>query len=325
MLDTVVKLQMLQERYRSETEKLFVESLKDAMEIILGKLATTTDADNIKRLNALKALIDKEVGTMYQELKPAMQSDMTEWMQLEYETLFGALSTETGLGIAFAALPKETIKQVIALDSINLVGDKAYTIDELFNNASQSQISRYKQIIAGGLASNEGTRSITKRLRDANATATTELQAITHTLIRSARSKADEIAYNDFNVTSFKSVSVLDSRTSFLCASLDGKVYDMTYDKIPNKPPRHFRCRSKIVPKSDIDSNRAQNGDNKGQISNKTTFNDWFAKQSPKFQEGYLGKARYELYKDNKLNIRDFVDIKDGSRYTIEEIKKHLQ
>jgi len=249
MLSTATKLTMLQERYKSETEKIFIASLKDALEIISGKLSTSEDLTQLKRLNAIKRLVEQEIGKLYQSLKLPIQQDMQGFAEISHQTIFDALNKETGLGYAFAALPKDTMKEIISMNEIRLVGDKAYTLKEMFNGASNAQINRYKQIISGGLASNDGYRSITKRLKDANAKATTDVFAIVHTAISSARDKADAKAFKQFDdvITHWESVSVLDSRTSLLCAGLDGRKYYKkkgypTYDSIPNRPPRHFRC-----------------------------------------------------------------------------------
>jgi len=321
---------MLQERFKSETEKIFLASLEDALTIIVGKLNLFTNESDIKRLTAVKKLIDQEINALYSGLVIPIQEDMQGFAKISHEGLFTALNTATGVGYAYASLPKGTIKEIISMKEIHLVGDKGYTLTELFDNAKRAHINNYKQIIAGGLASNDGHRNIAKRLKDANARATTNMTALVHTAISSARDKADQKAYNDFDdvITGWKSIAVLDSRTSLHCAGLDGRMYYKKqgypkYEDIPNRPPRHFRCRSRLVAQTDFktETTRAQNGDKKGQVSSKTKFNEWFSSQSADFQRNYLGKGRYELYKSGKLQIKDFVDIKTGEKFTIQEIR----
>ena len=330
MLDTATRLSMLQERYKSGTTKIFIESLNDAMEIISGKLATSEGHESTKRLIAIKKNIEQEIGTLYGKLVEPIKVDMQGFAEISHESIFDALNNETGLGYAFASLPKKTMQKIISMKEIRLVGDKAYTLTELFDNAKVAQVNRYKQIIAGGLASNDGYKNIVKRLKGANAKATTDMFAVVHTAISSARDMADIEAYNAFDdvITGWKSVSVLDSRTSLLCASLDGRKYFKSrgYKKatdIPNRPPRHFRCRSRLIPMTDFstDSTRAENGDDQGQIPSKTKFEGWFGSQSDEFQENYLGKARYALYKEGRMKIKDFVDIKSGEKFTLDQIR----
>ena len=51
----------------------------------------------------------------------------------------------------------------------------------------------------------------------------------------------------------YRYVATLDSRTSALCASLDGQEFE--YDKGP-EPPQHFNCRSTTVAVIDWDGLR---------------------------------------------------------------------
>jgi len=332
MLDLAVKLQMLQERYKSNAEQGYVSALKDAHERIVGKLASTDGTDQIKRLKAIRALIEDEIGQLYESVKPDLKDDMQGFAELEHKTLFNYMNETNGLGYAFVALPKDTIKEVLDFDAVIPMGDKGYSVNDFFDTASQAHINRYKQIIAGGLASNDGYRAITKRLKEADAKGTMDLGSIVHTAISAARDRANVKTYESFDdvIIGWKSIATLDSRVSAVCASLDGVTYMKPkfkkYEDIPNRPPRHPRCRSilRSLTKLDEEGLRPQNGDTKGQISSNTKFPDWFANQSKDFQRKWLGQSRYDLYKDGRLAIKDFVDIKSGRLFTLDEIKAEI-
>ena len=57
-----------------------------------------------------------------------------------------------------------------------------------------------------------------------------------------------------------------------------------------------------------------------GYLSQDTTFEKWFETKSPKFQEQYLGRGRYQLYKDGKITFNDLVDGK-GNELTLKELR----
>ena len=323
---------MLQERYKSKTEEQFAKALNEALGNVVSKLAKTEDENEQKRLKSIKAQIEEELRTIYTDLKAPIKEDMQDFSSVSFDTLGGALEKVSGVAFGLSAIPTGTMKEIINMDRIILMGDRAYTLNELFKTASDNQIDRYKQIINAGLASNSGYAEITRNLKQTTQIAQTELRAIVHTAIASARdlADADVDSFYDTEIIGWQSVAVLDSRTSFICASLDGKKYmkpkySSTQD-IPNRPPRHFRCRSilKRLTKNDISLTRAQNGDTKGQIDANTNFGEWFKNQSSTFQRDYLGKARYDLYSNNRLDIKSFVDVKDGKLFTIKEIKEML-
>jgi len=247
-VNTAIKLQLLQERFKSNTEVYFVKALDDAMTTIMAKLIKTEDSLQKKRLKAIKALIEQEVHSLYSGVIDPLADDMTQFADLSYKTLFDSLNTELAVGYSYASLPNGAIKEIINMDKIILMGDRAYTLSELLHSSTQNQIDRYKQIITGGLASNSGYREITSRLKDANGTSIKEMRAVIHTAISSARSIADGKAYARFGdmVKGWESVAVLDSRTTKWCGALDGRRYFKSrgyeWENIPNKPPRHFRC-----------------------------------------------------------------------------------
>lgn len=329
MIDASVRLQILQERFKSKTEQQMARSLEDALSTVIGKLAKTEDLTMQKRLTSIKALIEKEIAIMYDEAFDPIKDDMAGFAKISHKTVFDQLNVTTAMGYAFAEIPITTMKEIIDLKQIILMGDKAYTIEEMFKTSSANQVDRYKQIINAGLASNSGYKEITRNLKLANETGMKEIGAIVHTAISSARDKADGIAFDTFAdvIAGWKSSSVLDSRTTLICASLDGHRYmkrdGFSWNTIPGKPPRHFRCRSVIVPITKFESDeatRAENGDKKGQVPAKLTFQKWFDDQSPSFQKKYLGPARFDLYQTGKFKISSFVDVKDGTKFTLDEI-----
>jgi hypothetical protein len=58
-----------------------------------------------------------------------------------------------------------------------------------------------------------------------------------------------------------------------------------------------------------------------GQAPEDLTADKWFKLQDDKFKEFYLGKGRYELYKDGKISLKDLVS-QNGRYLTITELLK---
>lgn len=330
MTDISVKLQMLEERFKSSAEKAYIASLDNALTIILGKLAKIESVDEVKRLNALKALIEKEISGLYEDIKPYVKDDMEGFAQFDYKTQFNYINDTTNLGYTFAIIPKDTIKQILSFDNVMVLNGKGYTLNELFKNAGSGQVEKYKQIISGGLAANDGYSNIAKSLKEAGAESTLNMRTLVQTAVGEARDRANIYIYDYIFasvIIGWRSRAVLDSRTSFQCAALDGVKYmkpKYKYSTIPNRPKRHFNCRSIIVPITIMDTvtERPENGDETGQVKSNVKFEQWFPTQSVQFQKEYLGDARYKLYKEERLSIKSFVDVKDGRRFTLKELNE---
>jgi len=129
-------------------------------------------------------------------------------------------------------------------------------------------------------------------------------------------------------------VSVLDGRTSKICAARDGWI--MPVDEGP-RPPAHPNCRSTIIPqlddmggitrgwlRSDKPFGKIPKGERTGkfgQVSIEVDYKEWFSDQPAQFQRDWLGPTRYKLYKKGKLDIDRFVD-DYGKELTLGEIKR---
>jgi hypothetical protein len=340
LLDNELKLSLLLERYRPTTTTEMAKALNEALDNITLKLIQTEESSKKQRLRALIKEITNELQKAYAIMPDLLKEDMTSAADVAYTSGIKALETHGASAVAFAALPKRAMSAILDMDEILKFGDKGYTIAGFVDEQTESNIKIFKRIITAGLGEGAPPETISKRLRVVNKRDTAnDIDAITRTVIAEARSRASEVALGqaDDVVIGWKSVGVLDSRTTLLCASLDGrrwlKSQGWTVEKLKSKNywyPRHFRCRTVVIgitalsAQLDKDRTRASNMDDPGQISAKTDFQEAFDRQSEAFQKDYLGPARYKLYKEGRLEIKDFVDIKTGREYTIAEVKERM-
>ncbi|ENA3276235.1 phage head morphogenesis protein, partial [Acinetobacter baumannii] len=132
-------------------------------------------------------------------------------------------------------------------------------------------------------------------------------------------------------------VSVLDGRTSKLCASLDGSVWEIN-DPAKRVPPLHPNCRSILVPVEKdgqlvgerpfvMDERRVKDIPKEersqliGQLDANTTFKEFFKKTDDFFQREWLGPKRFKLYKDGKFDFDKFFD-PEGRFYSLDDLRK---
>ena len=120
-------------------------------------------------------------------------------------------------------------------------------------------------------------------------------------------------------------VSTLDSRTSPVCRSRDGKVWKVGKGPLP---PAHYNCRSATVPllKDQVnkDGTRKLIGGKRasvdGQVSADLNYNDWLKGQSESFQIDVLGKTKADLFRKGGLTMDKFVNNK-GQELTLDQLK----
>lgn len=149
--------------------------------------------------------------------------------------------------------------------------------------------------------------------------------ALNHT---AATAKTELYKANTDIIKQIQWVSTLDSKTSLICAGLDGRIFDV--DKPHRIPPAHFNCRSTTIPvvksfkelgylKEDFPEGTRSSFS--GQVPAKQTFDPFLRNQDNAFQETVLGKKRAKLFRDGKLNVRKFTD-RNGNTISFEQLRK---
>lgn len=142
-------------------------------------------------------------------------------------------------------------------------------------------------------------------------------------------------------------VATLDSHTTPLCRSLDGKRYPVGTGP---RPPQHWRCRSIRVPvfdapvigtrpakpvterllrrefeqsDTDLSWSKWRQGrirEMTGPVAASTTYQAWLTRQSVAFQDEVLGPTRGELFRAGHLTLDKFVNYTTRREWTLAEL-----
>jgi SPP1 gp7 family putative phage head morphogenesis protein len=223
-------------------------------------------------------------------------------------------------------------------------------ITKAFRGIAVDQAERFSQVVRQGLLTGETTPSIAKRLigslqfgeeaktvrqlvaagGQATAVADNQVIALVRTSINQVANTASQQVYeaNQDITKKYRYVATLDTRTSAICAALDGREFE--YGKGP-MPPQHFNCRSTTVPIIDPDilppSTTATRASKDGQVPINQSYGEWLAKQPASVQAEALGPGKVAYF--NKLAdkygprnaiaklVRD-----DGAEVTLEQLRK---
>ena len=239
------------------------------------------------------------------------------------------------------------------------------TVQKAFRGLASRQATQFNQVVRTGLLSGETTESIVSQLignlqfgqgaktnqqyllagKEVLNMASHQIRTVVRTSVNQVSNAASQQVYkaNEDITEKYKYVSTLDSKTTALCASLDGKEFE--YGKGP-EPPQHFNCRSTTVAVIDYDAlkkmgwdfdvpkegRRAADG---GMVPANETYGKWLygqRKAGTKFTPGVrqieaLGKekAKYFNRLANKYGaddaIKKFVR-EDGSEVSLFQLKK---
>lgn len=176
-------------------------------------------------------------------------------------------------------------------------------------------------------------------------TGTRQAQALVRTSVQQISSDA-KMAVFQANADILKGVtwvSTLDSRTTLLCASRDGLMWDLEGKPIGHDlpflggPPAHWGCRSTLAPVTksfeemgaspEIDKAYTEalspgtRASLQGDVPEATTFDDWFGDQSEADQRAYLGQTKYSIWKEKGLTMAQMAD-QFGNPLTVEQLAR---
>jgi len=188
-----------------------------------------------------------------------------------------------------------------------------------------------------GLAEGETVGQMVRRIRGTRALNYTDgviatnarnTKTIVRTAVNNAVTQARETVYrrNEDVVKGVRYVATLDSRTTVICADLDGQVFNI--DEGP-RPPQHHQCRSSTSPvikswrEMGINLKEAPAGTRaslNGAVPAKTTYPEWLKKQPIAIQNEVLGKGKARLFRRGKVKFDRFVD-PTGKALTLIELE----
>jgi SPP1 gp7 family putative phage head morphogenesis protein len=223
-------------------------------------------------------------------------------------------------------------------------------LEKAFRGVAVDQAERFSQAVRNGLLTGETTPSIAKRLignlqfgeeaktvrqlvaagGQSTAVADNQVMALVRTSINQVANSASQQVYeaNQDITKKYRYVATLDSRTSSICAALDGREFE--YGRGP-MPPQHFNCRSTTVPIIDPDilppSTIAKRASADGPVPINTSYGQWLKDQPLKTQQDVLGPGKVPYFNRlvDKYGARDAMAKlvrDDGSELTLVQLRK---
>jgi SPP1 gp7 family putative phage head morphogenesis protein len=238
-------------------------------------------------------------------------------------------------------------------------------LEKAFRGVAVDQAERFSQVVRNGLLTGETTPSIAKRLigrlgrseerlifgevatttrqlraagvksiiasgGELTAMADNQIISLVRTSINQVANSASQQVYeaNQDITKKYRYVATLDSRTSSICAALDGQ--EFPYGRGP-MPPQHFNCRSTTVPIIDPDilppSTIAKRASADGPVPVNMNYGQWLAEQSNKVKAEVLGPSKVPYFnrlvkKSGARNAMAKLVRDDGAELTLVQLRK---
>lgn len=363
-----------------QARDIFDQRISRILELGYDQGPKTTARTNRLIADLAAEIEEMRIDQSFRQLELALADEFEAFADYENDFQFGSISSTvdnaldgTPFAITVSPVATERVLGAALAKPFSLsIGGSAQTIGDWISGMAASERRRIEDNIKGGVVNGETTRDIVRRIfgtiegrKTSNGSAAIiktrrGTEALVRTSITHISSVTRDEIYknNDDIIKGTEWVSTLDSRTTPVCISRDGKIYPV--DSGP-RPPAHINCRSSTAPvlksyrelgldvsepekstraylaipeKMNVTQYRkqlAKEGLSKtkqdqiikslsGQTDAKD-FNSFLSRQNKDFQETVLGVERTKLYREGKLTLKQLI-APNEQFYTLDELKR---
>lgn len=322
-------------RYEAGLSKRITAHLRGLEKDLLGAYLNAGDITSQRKLKALLDEARAAIADRYDAAKGVYDDEIPQLAEIGANKAVAALNGAIKVDIFSMSLTKDQI-EAIASDVLIQGAPSA----EWWSLQEAETLRKFKNAVRGGMLRGATGDEMAREVRDLMGVSMRNAQALVRTSVITVNNAASMAAYQDnadiLNGTII--YATLDPRTCSFCGGQDQVKYKI--DEPHKSPSFHFGCRcfeaawtksweqlareahgnSTLAKKLDqIDPGTRASMD--GQVSAKTTYEDWLSTRPEAMQRQILGPARYRLLESGKLKLSDLTDMR-GNELTLKELAK---
>ena len=234
---------------------------------------------HISRLEALKVQTQQLAERVKGEVADSFDDFAVKTYSGQYYKTIFEIQKGAGIGFDVMKLDEKQVRKVInkpwAADGRNfsqrIWGDRTKLVNELH------------QTLSRGIIQGKAPAKMVKELSERMGVSKSATARLVYTESAFFANQATIDSYKELGVARYEILATLDTRTSPICRSMDGKIFDVSEREVGvNYPPFHVYCRTTTVPhfgdEFDIKEERAAR-DKEGKyytVPASMKYNDWF-------------------------------------------------
>lgn len=271
--------------------------------------AELDDASTAKNWNAAAKLrktlhnLDKLVEAQYAVMSDELIAELSDLFYYQSEWTNKLLGADVG----YSVLTENAVRGLIENDPFD-----GKILSEWIAEQRLGTQTKIKQAVRVGVMNGLPAKDVVDALMNDPVSPFIGTKRNAEILVRTAAShvsaQADIRSFKQAGYGAYQLSAVLDTRTTKLCAALDGKVYKMS-DPARKVPPFHPGCRTTMIAVFDGDE---PFGD---------TYETWLSKQSEASQLKVLGTARYKMWKAGAA-LESFVDLDNDNVIPLSRLRE---
>lgn len=202
----------------------------------------------IQRLEALREELDQQCKDLYKVETQAIKTHLTSAVDNAYNRTMYDIQRGTGYGFSFAQMSAAGVDEILR----NNWSGKLYSERVWGNTQAVAQLIKDELFI--GQMVGKSNREMAAVVMEKMGVGAMAARRLVRTETCYVSNQAEMESYKECGIDTYRFVATLDSRTSEICASLDGKVFPVSKQQPGvNCPPMHPNCRSMTIADFDDD------------------------------------------------------------------------
>ena len=302
ILDTIAQhraaLQAREDATMREMARRWLEiehALQDSVDALALEIASMDNKPTqgqiwrSQRYVRLKAQIDEQVANYRHYASTTIATGQAQAINQAINdsvALINSVAVENGASVDFNRLPVEAVNAIIGQS-----GDGSPLAGVLADASKAGEDALRRRLIVGVALGSSPAQLARDVMRKGLGTTFTRVSTIYRTeVLRAYRYTSLQSYRNSGVVTGYKRLSARTSDSCIACIAADGTEYELA-----SEFDAHVACKCSLIPIV------------KGYPLNIGTGIDWFNTQPEATQKTMLGKARYSLWQDGKVELSNMV------------------
>lgn len=314
LIDKTTRHQVFVQRYAGHRAKEAVRALNRLRRDTMARLQQGNTEFQRSRLVEMLADIDETLRIGFETIAGGVKQEVGNFASSEVNTAREIIKGSTGINLV-----RPSDAALMASVEGSVIGAAGVTIEDAFRKLSVAKRKQIAQLITDGVSLGDTSAVIVEKV---GALMSTLVKRQVETIVRTTTNHLSSLARgalyeaNADVIDGYEWVATLDGRTTLICGSRDGQVYEVG---IGPMPPAHWGCRSTTVPHISNAANVGKRPSVFGQVAASTTYGEWLKRQPTSFIDEALGVERSRLFRSGALGIEKFVD-PTGRVYTLEQL-----
>lgn len=286
---------------------------------ILNRINAIAYSARITRLEALQERVDAVFRQMADdELGTDKYVLANAYKESYYRTIFDC-QQGFGIGADFALIPEKALQTVLESKFKGKNFSKRIWIN------TNVLANKLKTVLGAGIASGASIEKMSNDIADLSLKGKIAATRLIRTETTFYMGQGELKAYSELGIDKYKYLATLDSRTSPMCAELDGKVFNVADAAAGvNYPPLHPWCRSTTVAYFEDGKGTRIARDKDGgtyKVPSDMTYREW--KEKYVDERGLGANDEYDIVpKHNKPKLLKKIDISDEN-VILSELKNY--